>query len=330
MATASQPIDQPTLPTAGDADSLAGVRPATGKEALEADTEPTNEELLGLDEAVEAEDKAKLLPGDNEDKNSQNTPRNSCELGSNDLSQPVEPTAAEVLAAFQLLHEAAYAKADELGDDYRTLMRRFDEELLPLVDRAQAYLSERGSMHVPGIGLPQWSDWRDAFLKRLKVKMSPATLKRKLYDFRNFGDEDAPEMADDNPEADEQDDDSNDSPTVTVYENPKELLEKRLKEIHTVLSRGTGTVDANAEREYAKRIDRALELLEEIGLAIHEGLFDKLPEDCGGCQHLHRGIVTLAKTNPYWTDERLADETKTSLITIRQARTRYSEWGEAE
>jgi len=71
-----------------------------------------------------------------------------------------------------------------------------------------------------------------------------------------------------------------------------------------------------------------LQLLDELKLAVDEGLLVKLPEDCGGCQHMHRGIVVLAKANPDWTDERLAEETGNNVITVRQARTRFMAWKE--
>ena len=150
MATASQPIEQPMLPPAGDADSLAELGPATS--------------------AAE--------------KNSQESPSDSCELGS------IEPslTDAEQKAAvdeFSELDKEVYTKADELAGEYQALMQRFNGELLPLCDRMQSLFSQRGFMHVPG--LPSWTKWRDRLIAYLqkRMKMSLSTFKRRLKEYQD-------------------------------------------------------------------------------------------------------------------------------------------------
>jgi len=137
MVTASQTIDQPTLPPAGDADSLSGVEPATSA--------------------------AEII--------SQKTPRESCGLGSPEPSLH-DPLA--VMQEFQALDKDAYDKADELAGEYQKLMGRFDDELLPLADRMQSLLSQRGLMHVNG--MPSWTEWRDKFIHYLQKNMKSKRL----------------------------------------------------------------------------------------------------------------------------------------------------------
>jgi hypothetical protein len=98
MNIASQPIDQPTLPPEGDADSLADVETATSA--------------------------AENI--------SQETPPDSCELGS------IEPsfTDAEKKAAvgeFMKLDAEVYTKADELAGEYQALMQRSTMSCYPAV-----------------------------------------------------------------------------------------------------------------------------------------------------------------------------------------------------
>lgn len=210
-----------------------------------------------------------------EEKISQNTVGDSGEVVTNDatLASP-----NETLASFHEVEKQIYDKVDELADGFQALMQRFEDELLPLVDRAQAYLSIHGSMHVLGIGLPSWPEWRDAFLKRLKIKMSVRTLQRKLKKFRDEFD-DQPQLNDGGPTRDDEasEDETEQTTALAAYESPKELLTKRLKELHMVLSEGTGPVDANPLRDGERRISDALELVESTQLAIDEGLLD-VPE----------------------------------------------------
>jgi len=149
MATLSQPIDQPTFPPMGDADSSAGVGQATS--------------------AAE--------------KNSQESTDNSGKVVPNGASL----TNAEIEAAleeFEKLDKEAFEKADELADAYQEVVRRFKDELLPIAYRAWEFLSQRGAMHIPG--LPLWTVWRDRLLARLTVKMSVRTLQRRLKEIRDL------------------------------------------------------------------------------------------------------------------------------------------------
>ncbi len=246
MATASQPIDQPTLPPLGDADPAAGMGPATS--------------------AAE--------------NNSQDTPPDSCELGS------IEPslTDAEKKAAvdeFRKLDAEVYTKADELAVEYQALMQRFNDELLPCCDRVQAFLSQRGSMHIPG--LPSWTSWRDKFLAKLqkKMKMSLSTFKRRLKEFQD-GDTNEPEESEGEEETDkeggkeEEEEEEEDGPVS--YDSPKEQVTKWVKRQRKVLSGGDGPINANPIRDGERRINTALQLLDEFQLALDDGLLDPVPQ----------------------------------------------------
>jgi len=152
------------------------------------------------------------------------------ELGS---IEPGSPDPLEVMEEFRTLDKEAHDKADELVDEYRKVMRRFDEELLPIADRMQSLLSQRGFMHVTG--MPSWTAWRDAFIKYLQknMKMSLSTFKRKLKEYQDgtpleLGEGSSPVITDgdDNP------------PAPVVYESPKELLTKGLMGLHKLLTKG--------------------------------------------------------------------------------------------
>ena len=242
MSIAAQRIDQPTLPPAGSADSLAELGPATSPA----------------------------------EKTSQETSPESCELGS------IEPslTDAEQKAAvdeFLKLDAEVYTKADELVGEYQALMQRFNDELLPRCDRVQAFLSQRGPMHIPG--LPSWTSWRDTLLTFLQkgMKMSLATFKRRLKEYQE-GDDPQEMTAGEPGEEPDEDTGTEDDPVPVGYEPPKELVTKRLMEIRTVLEKGTSPTDSNPLRDGERRIARALELLEDTQLAVDEGLFDEPTE----------------------------------------------------
>lgn len=44
---------------------------------------------------------------------------------------------------------------------------------------------------------------------------------------------------------------------------------------------------------------------------------------CGGCSDMHSGIAALAKSNPEWSDQQLAEKSGCSVLIVRQARTRH-------
>lgn len=236
MATASQPIEQPMLPAAAGADSLAGVGPATSAA-----------EKISLE-----------------------TPRDSCELGS------IEPslTDAEQKAAvdgFLKLDAEVYTKTDELTDEFQDLMGRFNDELLPIVDRMQGFLSQRGNMRGVIPGLPSWTSWRDAFLNNLqkKMKMSLSTLKRRLKEFRQL---DEPEESEGEETDEEGGEEEEDEPVI--YDSPKEQVTKWVERQRKVLSGGDGPMDADPIRDGERRVDTSLQMLDELTLALDEGLLD--------------------------------------------------------
>lgn len=206
---------------------------------------------------------------------SQETSQDSCELGSIEPSL-TDAEKKDALSEFQTLDAEVYSKADALAGEYQALMDRFNDELLPLCDRVQTFLSQRGSMHIPG--LPSWTSWRDAFLKSLqkKMKMSLSTLKRRLKELRQLDEPDAPDADADNDEGQEEQEDT--STPAEVCESPKEQVTKWMERARKVLSGGDGPMDANPMRDGERRIGTALQLLDEFQLALDEGLLDPTPQ----------------------------------------------------
>ena len=248
MNISSQPIDQPTLPTLPPA---AGANPSA--------------ELGPATSAVE------II--------SQETPSNSCELDS------IEPSLTDAeketaVSEFQKLDAWVDDKTDELMDEFQDLMHRFNNELLPPVDRMQAFLSQRGSMHIPG--LPSWSSWRDSFLAKLqkKMKMSLSTFKRRLKEFQD-GDK-LLEESESEEETDEggtpskkEDEEEEDAPVI--YDSPKEQVTKWVEKQRKVLAGEIGPIDADPIRGGERRIDTAVLMLDEFQLALDDGLLDPVP-----------------------------------------------------
>jgi hypothetical protein len=229
-----------------------------------------------------------------------------------DISNPTNVANEEEIA--QLEREIDDKATEIIGH----FTNRIEYELLPLLYRMKSLLPHG-----------EWGKWYERFRKRVRLNWTMRTVQRKFRELEDGwnDDPDAEEIGEGEP-ADEELDEGHDALTLALRQSPKESLKRRITEIKTVLSQGSAPVDTNPLRDGERRVSRALELLEETELAVDEGLLDKLPEDCGGCQHMHRGIVALAKVNPDWTDERLAEEIGNNVITVRQARTRFMVWEE--
>lgn len=311
MATASQPTnDQPTLPPAGEADPRAALVPASRVKFRAADLLPGHvyrfnlkgkygcapytflertadgtykfKQLgTGYDWRVAATIVTRYLAGEEPDAATsaaeiifQETPSDSCELGSNEPSLTDAEKKATV-DEFSELDKEVYTKADELADEYQTLMERFNGELLPLCDRMQSLLSQRGFMHIPG--LPSWSKWRDRLIAYLqqRMKMSLSQFKRRLKEYQDGTDltDGEPEPNDPEPEPDPDDD-----PAPVVIEPPKERVTKWIERQRKTLLGGDGPIDADPIRGPERRIDTALRMLDEFELQIDDGLLDPVPQ----------------------------------------------------
>ena len=171
----------------------------------------------------------------------------------------------------------------------------------------------------------EWTAWYEEFRERYSLK----SLRQVQRDFKQLttGDvesEDENEGSAEDESAEDGREEPEDSPAPIVYESPAELLTKRLKELHTVLSDGTAPVDANPIRDAEGRNTKALELVESVQLAIDEGLLDQPADGCITC--MHRGIADLALANPGWTDEQLAEASGRDITMVRQARIRFLAW----
>lgn len=233
-------------------------------------------------------------------------------------------TPPDISNATNVANEEEIARLEREIDDKATeiigqFANRIEYELLPLLYKMKSFLPHG-----------EWGNWFERFRKRVRLQWTLRTVQRKFRELEDGWADDPDADADnDNGTGDEGQDESEDAPQPpVVYESPKEMLTKWIERQRKTLSGGDGPVDADPIRDGERRVDTSLQLLDELKLAVEEGLLVKLPEDCGGCQHMHRGIVALAMANPDWTDERLAEETGNNVITVRQARTRFMAWKE--
>ena len=93
----------------------------------------------------------------------------------------------------------------ELLEQDRKLVKRFDDELLPLVNRMWMHLSQRGDLHALVSGdhslaceleqfadVPTWTRWYEAFSSRIMDAPSLRSIQRKLKKLRGS---DEPETA---------------------------------------------------------------------------------------------------------------------------------------
>jgi len=230
MATSKQPIETPTTPPAGDADPRAALVPATSA--------------------------AEIISEESTDNSGEVVP-NGASLTNAEIETALEE--------FEKLDKEAFEKADELADAYQEVVRRFKDELLPIVYRAWEFLSQRGAMHIPG--LPLWTVWRDRLLARLTVKMSVRTLQRRLKEIRDLT----------NPEPEPEPDPEPD-PAPVIYDSPKQQVTKWVEKQRKVLAGEIGPMDANPMRDGKCRIEAALQLLDEFQLALDDGLLDPVPQ----------------------------------------------------
>jgi hypothetical protein len=159
------------------------------------------------------------------------------------------------------LERAIYAKAAQIIGPFK---ERLEIELYPLLWQ----MNER---------LPhgQWIPWFDRFTKRTGLKLSLRTVQDNLRTLRNGGNNRSlPAKTESDDEADDaiQPASVDDAPTPVVYGSPKEMLSQRLSEMRADLLEGSGPVDADPIRDSEARIARAIRRLEEVQLAIDEGL----------------------------------------------------------
>lgn len=206
MATASQTIEQPTLPPAGNADSLAGVGPATSATEItslktSADIPNTTFDAFAVGAKEEIEE----------------------------LEKEIDDKAAEIIGQFK---------------------DRLETELVPLLWRMKRILPHG-----------EWIPWYERFRKRMRIKASLRTVQRWFKELESGGGEDPVDDASDGTD-DERDETEETTPVVT--ESPVEQLKKHCKQMSTALSSGD--------------TDRALELTEDLALAINDGLFDPVPQ----------------------------------------------------
>ena len=102
------------------------------------------------------------------------------------------------------------------------------------------------------------------------MKISLSTFKRRLKEFHDDSPEEitAGETGEEGREEEEE---------PVSYDSPKEAVIKWMERQRKTLSGGDGPLDADPIRDGERRIDTSLQLLDELKLAIDEGLLDPVP-----------------------------------------------------
>jgi hypothetical protein len=176
------------------------------------------------------------------------------------FQQSISEDATEALAEYDALDADINERTAQWKSRFADVMNEFEEEILPLLDRMNSFLSHHSLIHTPG--LPGWGAWFERYRRNLNLRMTMRTVQRKLRRFR--GEE--PDLEIDKSDVSSTEAEQNETEAApVVVESPRELLSKRLKELHTTLA-------GNSVKSDTMRLVRALELVEDTQLAIEEGL----------------------------------------------------------
>lgn len=170
----------------------------------------------------------------------------------------------EIISAKDAIAE--FEKLDkEITERTSSWIDAFEEEVLPLLDRMNMFLSQRSEMHT--LGLPSWTRWFEDYQKRTRLDLSLRTVQRKLKELRELEADFVLEPSDDGDDESGPEDEQEEAEDITpdVVENPRELLTKHVKLVKSTLADPTTKSDE-------ERIARALELTENLELAIADGL----------------------------------------------------------
>ena len=180
------------------------------------------------------------------------------------ISNPTNVANAEEI---EQLEREIDAKATQIIGQFTD---RIEYELLPLLYRMRNLLPHG-----------EWGNWFDRFRKRVRLQWTMRTVQRKFKELEDgWNDDPADDANNDNEPGDEGQEESEDASTpAAVCESPKELLTKWMKRQRKVLSGGDGPVDADPIRDGERRVDTGLQMLDELKLAVDEGLLDELPEE---------------------------------------------------
>jgi hypothetical protein len=157
-----------------------------------------------------------------------------------DMKEPmklVDPTNGQIVtdvasftAEYNKLDSAIYELKTELLEQSRKLVKRFNDELLPLVNRMWMHLSQRGDLHTLVsrdrslaselellADVPTWTQWYEAFSSRIMDAPSLRTIQRKFKKLRGC---DEPETTVD---ADATEDDTDESSVCDILHEREEL-----------------------------------------------------------------------------------------------------------
>ncbi len=200
--------------------------------------------------------------------------------------------------------KATKAKYDRLDKTLTGLAGEFAytlKRLAPHLAEMQSLLSQRGSDRkkvLKDAGLPSWTEYARAYAKKLDCSL--ITIQRHITKLRNPGRKSEPKT----------------KPITPLDRRQQAALYKKSLAADAVIAAVKSGRDVS--KAVAKYEKVTISPVEAPKLFVIPTTFD-----CAGCRDMHEGITKLAKSHPDWTDERLAEESGTSLTIVRQARVRF-------
>jgi len=200
--------------------------------------------------------------------------------------------------------KSAFTKLDKMLSGLASQVAYTLKQMTPYLAQMQALLSQRGKDRrnvLKDADLPSWTEYAREFAAKLDC--SERTIRDHITKLRRGGRKAEPK-----------------SKPITPLDRRQQsaLYKKSLAADAVVAAVKNGGDVSKAVAKYEKV---TVSPVKAPKLFVIPNTFD-----CAGCRDMQAGIAKLAKSHPDWTDERLAEESGTSLIIVRQARVRFLVW----
>jgi hypothetical protein len=200
--------------------------------------------------------------------------------------------------------KAAYGELNSVLDGIAEQVLHTIDQITPHLAKMQSLLSQRGKARktvLKEAGLPSWTEYARGYASKLDVSLR--TIQDHITKLRNPGSKSERK--------------SKPIPPLDRRQQSA-LYKKSLAADAVVAAVKSGSDVSKAVAKYEKVTVFPVDVPK---LSVIPAKFD-----CAGCRDMHQGIAHLAQSNPDWTNERLAEESGTSITIVRQARVRFLVW----